>query len=1087
MTDRKREMQEKAPLPPYRLQGDEFVIEQYNNARPFASFLPGVAGLYGKPLWAFYVNRGQCVASFGMNAKDNAIMEFYPATTAYRRVTLEGFRTFIKYQAKGGGETVYEPFRVHDAAPDAPRQAIFISPHEVRIEEVSAAHALRTEVVYYTVPGEDFPALAREVRIHDLGEHPRILEIIDGMPKLMPYGLHEWFMKHMSRTIEAWMMVTGAAQGRPFYRLRVDAADVAETKHITSGNFYLSLLKGQRARPGIIVDPAVVFGPFSDLTAPGAFAASDFRVPSCQTDRNITPSAFSWCRAAAGKGKTVTLFSLIGHASSEEHLATINAKLSARFFEEKRAENAAEISRIASTVSVFTGLPEFDAYTRQTNLDNILRGGLPIRAGHDGAVIYVFNRKHGDLERDYNNFVVQAEYFAQGNGNYRDANQNRRLSVWLEPAVGTKDIRDFYDLLQLDGYNPLVIKGDRFTVSRPAARRKIALSFFGKARRKDAEQFLAGEFTLGGLFDFAGCALSVAARARLVRAVAAAGECSIQADHGEGYWVDHWTYCLDLVESYLALFPEHKDRLLFGEKVYRYYDNYHTVKPHAEAVTIDGRGRVRRYHAVATDAEKQKLLGARAVARTWARTKHGKGTVYTSTLAAKMLALAAAKMATLDPSGIGIEMEADKPGWCDSLNGLPGLFGSSCCETFELARLIRFLVAAVNESADAKVALPVEAAAFVRGLAALLASGADDTAGADRAYWERANALKEEYRAAVRLGVDGKEETLGREEVLAFLLMCARKLERAVARATDPQGIPYTYFIHEAAGLDARKRVKGFAARPLPLFLEGIVHAFKVLQDQNRAAILHDRVRKSALYDRPLGMYKLNTSLAGESLEIGRSRAFTPGWLENESVWLHMEYKYLLEILRSGLYAQFFDDMATALIPFQDARRYGRSILENSSFLTSSEFFDKDLAGSGYYARLSGATVEFLHMLQIMSFGFRPFALDGRKLVFAPQPVLQKAFFTAAPRQARFSFAGGERQVTIPAHAYGASLFATTLVIYENPRMKDTFGPGMVRPVRFVVRYASGKTKTVEGRVLPEPFSTDLRNRLIDQLTITLE
>ena len=24
---------------------------------------------------------------------------------------------------------------------------------------------------------------------------------------------------------------------------------------------------------------------------------------------------------------------------------------------------------------------------------------------------------------------------------------------------------------------------------------------------------------------------------------------------GEGYWVDHWTYNLDLIESYLSIFP----------------------------------------------------------------------------------------------------------------------------------------------------------------------------------------------------------------------------------------------------------------------------------------------------------------------------------------------------------------------------------------------------------------------------------------------------------------------------------------------------------------------------------------------------
>ena len=43
--------------------GGEFVIEQYNNAKPFASFFPGVAGMHGIPMWTFYVNRDQCIVS----------------------------------------------------------------------------------------------------------------------------------------------------------------------------------------------------------------------------------------------------------------------------------------------------------------------------------------------------------------------------------------------------------------------------------------------------------------------------------------------------------------------------------------------------------------------------------------------------------------------------------------------------------------------------------------------------------------------------------------------------------------------------------------------------------------------------------------------------------------------------------------------------------------------------------------------------------------------------------------------------------------------------------------------------------------
>ncbi len=42
-----------------------FVVEDYNWAIPFSNFLPGIAGLWGVPLWVYYVNRGQAVCSVG--------------------------------------------------------------------------------------------------------------------------------------------------------------------------------------------------------------------------------------------------------------------------------------------------------------------------------------------------------------------------------------------------------------------------------------------------------------------------------------------------------------------------------------------------------------------------------------------------------------------------------------------------------------------------------------------------------------------------------------------------------------------------------------------------------------------------------------------------------------------------------------------------------------------------------------------------------------------------------------------------------------------------------------------------------------
>src|SRR3989338_9082616 len=89
-----------------------FVIENYNDAPPFTNFFPGIAGAWGIPMWVFYVNRGQCISSFGIEGKDKAILEFHPANKAYQLTGLQGFRTFIRLKAKGK-TAFYEPFQNH--------------------------------------------------------------------------------------------------------------------------------------------------------------------------------------------------------------------------------------------------------------------------------------------------------------------------------------------------------------------------------------------------------------------------------------------------------------------------------------------------------------------------------------------------------------------------------------------------------------------------------------------------------------------------------------------------------------------------------------------------------------------------------------------------------------------------------------------------------------------------------------------------------------------------------------------------------------------------------------------------------------
>ena len=267
----------------------------------------------------------------------------------------------------------------------------------------------------------------------------------------------------------------------------------------------------------------------------------------------------------------------------------------------------------------------------------------------------------------------------------------------------------------------------------------------------------------------------------------------------------------------------------------------------------------------------------------------------------------------------------------------------------------------------------------------------------------------------------------------------------------DDQGRPYV-------------QAKSFEPTVLPPFLEGPVHALKAQPDVASARSLYSQVKASGLFDRKLNMYKLNTSLADQSHEIGRARAFTPGWLENESIWLHMEYKYLLNVLKAGLYEEFFEDFKQILIPFQDPGGYGRSPLENSSFIVSSAHPDESMHGAGFVARLSGSAAEFLSMWSVMMAGHKPFFMQDGQLCLSLRPVLPGWLF-AEDDTVTFKFLG------------------YCNVTYHNPHRLDTFRGGL-RPHKITLYTEDEHAIVLSGDVIGAPYATKVREGQIARIHV---
>ena len=1026
----------------YALEGEGFCFTDYQNVPPFSGFLPGLCGVYGVPLWCFYVNRGQGVASFGVDDKDHAIMEFSPAVIAYEDTHRKGLRTFLRVDGVG-----FEAFSHRGGV-----QTMTVLPNALVVEEARAGLGLRVE--YTMLPEARLGALVRTVTVRNLAERAAHIELLDGMARVLPYGVSNAAFKEMANLLKSYTSVQALPGGAALFAVRAGVADTAEVDGVEGGYFCFSTSEG-KVLP-LICDPGVPFGQDTALSYPEVFYTRGLErlIAQPQYCDNKIPCAFSALGRTLGPGEELRLDTLIGFTPDQKVLEGYLPRFADSAWLDGKYRRAQELPReLTDEIETHTAQPMFDAYLRQSYLDNVLRGGWPCRQGD--AVLHFFSRKHGDLERDYNFFRTQAVHCSQGDGNFRDVCQNRRSEVLFHPEVGEFNLFSFAQLIQIDGYNPLELHPEVFRLREGSRGEFDALcrTAFGTDQPHLAERLGRG-VTLGELAS-AWLAQEASALPEDVFLVQALALCEQEqrAVFKDGYWSDHWTYVPDLADACFAVWPERRGELLFGRKELRFYDSPAMVLPRGQKYCLKN-GAVRQYGATVPDPAKGWGTETR-----WL--KNADGTEVRVTLFVKILLLIVLKCATLDPSQLGLEMEAGKPGWNDAFNGLPGLCGSSTSEMVDLLALAERLENWMAEAPD-QLELPEELADFCAALDDIFTDTAPGFS-----LWNATALLREDWRAKTRLGLSGREVSVKRAVVQERLARQRALLKDSLARLKGYGEIPPTYFIYEAIswrllgentpyGLPA-VRVSEWKACPLPTFLETPAKIMRRLGQQD-AQRLYAAIRRSELYDETLGMYKTSGSIEELSYEVGRIRAFTPGWFERESIFLHMEYKYLVALFDAGLYDEVFGEMRHLLIPFLNPEVYGRSPLENSSFLASSVNPDPAVRGRGFVSRLSGSTAEVISLWQRMFLGDVLFHVKDGALTFTFAPVLPVWLFDE----------GGELSFR----------FLNCRVTYRNPARRG----GQLIPIQIEL-----PGHTLPGGTLPAPISARLRGRELPMVTVILE
>lgn len=932
-----------------------FTQKNYQKQKTFSGFLPGISGTLGIPMWSFYVNRGQAIASFGVRDKNGAIMEFYPANQSYAYVKTNGFRTFLKVDGQYA-----ECFNEKDDY-----QIMHVDAHQIVLEQTITTLGILISVTYFTLPQSPIAALVRRVSIKNLDGKKKTIEVLDGLNQMLPSGIDHGGYKAVSNLLQSWMQVETMDRAI-FLKLRASTADSSEVSDVRDGNFYF--YEGL-AQTQYIYDYKCIYQLDSSFTTPYGFINLDQSTFSQQKQAAVNQVPCAFVYASFELDESMTFFGVFGYGKDQAMIANYRQSINGAQLESKFNENASMANNLLNLVETHSNEPMFDAYIQQCFLDNLLRGGYPlIFETKQGLVAYhVYSRKHGDLERDYNFFSLEPAYFSQGNGAFRDVLQNRRNDIYIEPRIRDFSIRQFGSFIQADGYNPLSIEGLRF-------RFEGELVTFPSPYHT----LLKGEFSPGDVATLAD-RLGDDPLER-VSSILKLSTYTYQATYGEGYWGDHFTYHLDLIESYLDVYPELRDELMFGSP-YRYFVSPAMVRPREEKYVLK-EGKVRQYHAVKHDHH--------APVRGWLKDNEGHDVQHS--LFAKLLTLSINKFSQLDPAGMGIMFEGERPGWNDAMNGLPGLFGSGVSELFELKRLVNFLI---------QISLPTEMdvlAPLIELIVALLTLPA---LHGMEAWNGRVSAL-EQYRAAIYQPTQSQK--INHETITSILTYMAGILDASIEKILAFDKIVPTYFAYEAVSYEPLSikvdhglptvRVTEFKQVKLPRFLEGPTRFLSGLNhDVIKGQQLVNHIRASGIYDAPLHLYKTSESLDALSMEFGRIRAFTPGWLERESDFLHMSYKFFLGLFKSELYDQFYTDIRHGMTCFMDPHIYGRSPLENSSFIATSNNPDPSKHGQGFFARLSGSTSEVLSLWKLMFFGRELFSLENDVLTFKVAPKLPVSFF----------------------------------------------------------------------------------------------
>lgn len=385
--------------------------------------------------------------------------------------------------------------------------------------------------------------------------------------------------------------------------------------------------------------------------------------------------------------------------------------------------------------------------------------------------------------------------------------------------------------IQADAYEPLTVEAVVFLLRDVEVCKDIATRAVGEADGHRAQRealtgiLNSGSFRPGQLFLLMEeqSIVLIISRQEFIDAVAAAAEYFPMADYKTGFWADHWTYYIDLIESYLSIYPDWEERIMFDQELPYFFSSAFVLprkKKYVLSKAFEGKGKhVRQLDATQEDKKGKvyqrqfinNTTGWFGLAANWQHDAEGK--VFRSAPIAKLFLLVTLKFATRDAYGMGIEYEGGRPGWDDANNGLVGMLGSGMPETYELSVLLRYVLSAVTKY-QRSVIIPSELNDLLESVnEALETLSSEDHDESHMGftvpqhlfdYWDSVATARESYREKTKITFSGSTVSLSPARVASCLERWLAEIDRGVARALElgsqgygddgSSGITPTYF-----------------------------------------------------------------------------------------------------------------------------------------------------------------------------------------------------------------------------------------------------------------------------------------------------